>query len=127
MKKGVFFLSILLIISIVINGVLVYKSGIFKEPVLCVGTYIAGDDKDDYEYLTLQDDNTYTFYTQSKGISDKGQYTKEGEYILLSKDGKEIRMLYEENRLLLAEGDSLVVYKKDSDIPTYVNVDEPLE
>lgn len=116
-------LALSLLFSVALNVYLYYNSHIQKTESV-VGTYITGDDKDYFEYLVLDENHEYMKYTQKNGLIEKGSYTQEKEYILCKplEDTDEYRIVYQEGFVVAYEDNSLVIYRKDSDVPTYINI-----
>ena len=116
-------LIVLLVASTVFN-VHLYISKKQAENFSVQGTYVAGENEREYTYLVLQDNGKYCFYTQNRGVSEKGEYTRNDDYLLLNNSKKERIAVCESDRVFVGENENVVVDLKDSDLELYINVNE---
>ena len=123
MKRSVtIVIGILFFASFIINIVFIYTL-FHKSTVSYTGTYITGQDITDYEYFVLNDNMNYVQYTQNKGISNKGHFKAENGILkFIDSNGQSFSGICETDRLLIGSENSIVVYKKSSSIPTYINI-----
>lgn len=114
-------LVILLIASVSFNFVLLTLPESPKDTP--VGTYQAVVDDVDV-IIAIESDGSYCIYKPNDSVIQKGKYTEKGNVLTLDGNAKDIMYHSDEDIIYNLDKKSLVVFKRESKMPTYVGLDD---
>ena len=114
-------LVILLIASVSLNFVLLTLPESPKDTP--VGTYQAVVNDVDV-IIAIESDGNYCIYKPNDSVIQKGKYTEKGNVLTLDGNAKDIMYHSDEDIIYNLEKKSLVVFKRESKMPTYVGLDD---
>lgn len=118
-------LLLVFIVSIITNIYLITSSKQHFDSI--IGTYCAGDEKENGEYLTFKSDETYIHYKQFNVLS-KGTYMQEENNVYTLKTDKQLnenQIIFLNDVIYYNNADNIIeVYKKISDTPVLININD---
>lgn len=88
-----------------------------------VGTYI-GKDNSRKVVITIEADGKYCIYEPNKSIIKRGKYTIDDKTLFLDNSDKDLMYFDKELLIYNLNGDSLVEFRKENEMPTYIGIDE---
>lgn len=72
----------------------------------------------------IESDGNYCIYKPNDSVIQKGKYTEKGNVLTLDGNAKDIMYHSDEDIIYNLEKKSLVVFKRESKMPTYVGLDD---
>lgn len=116
-------LAILLAGSVLLNIGQFFGFGKGEKANPEVGTYICGDETENATYIILTSDHEYCRYQQYQVLEEAG-YTTEETGIITVEDDQNTVLIYSDSGLHFIRDGKVDFYRKKSDTPTFINVDQ---